>query len=173
VANEQSQATSPIATLPHFLSIAIKYPIIEINSSFGTSLHNKALIKTYPSMPISQSSYLMCAQTQRLVDSIEHNEIIAQTMHFSEFERLHETPLVDEACLELGKYKAPFCPQEIKNRENNTIKILFISKLSFRWYLWVLRMLVHQGVNSSKYHAFGFSSSLKGALAQTYLVYRV
>ena len=83
------ETAGAIAALLHLAAIGIEDSIAEIDVRLRRLFNQKNLVATHAKMAISQITQLLRRERYVLTNSIQNNEIVAQTMHFREFE-LHK-----------------------------------------------------------------------------------
>jgi hypothetical protein len=87
--NEAREATRAVPALLHFTTIGIEYTVTELCVWQRRPLDQQQLIATDAKVAIGDKTHLLTRQRNILVDRIDHNEIVTETVHFGEFE-LHD-----------------------------------------------------------------------------------
>jgi hypothetical protein len=86
VAHEAARAVS---ALLHFAAVGIENAVVEVRPGLARRLDLEDLVAADAEMPVGEESQLIRTQFDRPRAGVEHDEIVAQALHFCEFE-LHD-----------------------------------------------------------------------------------
>jgi hypothetical protein len=84
------EAARAVAALFDLAAIGVENPVTEIDSRLPRRLDQQYLVAADAEMTVGQMAQLFRRQRNLLANAVEDNEIVAQTMHFREFQ-LHST----------------------------------------------------------------------------------
>lgn len=84
VAHVPGKAARPIATLLHFGTIGVVDDVFKVDALAGRRTHRKNLVGPDPKMPIPQKTVVRRSQTQATTGLIQHDKVVAGTLHFGE-----------------------------------------------------------------------------------------
>jgi hypothetical protein len=76
----------PIAALLHLTAISVENTVAEIDTVLRRLLDQQNLVATDTKVAISQIAELFRRQGNMLANTVKDNKIVAQAMHFREFE---------------------------------------------------------------------------------------
>ena len=96
--DESHETAGAVAALADFTAIGIEYPVTKIGFFGLCAFDQQQLIKTNAEMTIGEDTNTATVQypvhNPGLVDSVDNDKIIAQTMHLAET-KLHIPCLID------------------------------------------------------------------------------
>ena len=84
IVHEAHKAARPVAALTHFSAIRIKNPVAKVGIGTGGFFDQQNLVATYAEVTVGNMAQLRGRQIDLLIDRVEDDEIIAQSMHFGE-----------------------------------------------------------------------------------------
>src|SRR6185369_8271037 len=84
--HETHETASTVATLLDLAAIGIEDAIAEIDAGLARFFNQQDLVATDAEMAVTQVAQLFRGQRNVLADAVEDNEIVAQAMHFREFQ---------------------------------------------------------------------------------------
>jgi len=82
VTHEAPRAVAALLDLP---SVGIEYAVMEVGTGLSGQFDLQDLIAPHPQMAVCDQPHLILCQGEGLNQSIQNHEIIARTVHFSEF----------------------------------------------------------------------------------------
>jgi hypothetical protein len=86
VMHETHEAAGAIAALLDLATIGIEDAVAEIDTGLARLLDQQDLVTADTEMAVGQVNQLFRAEGNLLAHAVEDNEIVAQTVHFGEFE---------------------------------------------------------------------------------------
>jgi hypothetical protein len=84
--NKAGKTACAIAALLHFAAIRIVYTVPELGSLARGALNQQQLVTAYTKMPVRDKTYLVASELDVLVNSIDDDKVVADTVHFGEFD---------------------------------------------------------------------------------------
>ena len=84
--NETYEAARAVAALLDLAAIGIEDAVAKIDARLAGRVDQQNLVAADAEMTVGQIAQLLRGQRNLLADAVEDNEIVAQTVHFREFE---------------------------------------------------------------------------------------
>ena len=88
--NKTGKTACAIAALLHFAAIRIVYAVPELSTRARGTLDQQQLVTAYTKMPVRDKTHLLASELDVLVNSIDDNKVVTDTVHFGEFD-LHDS----------------------------------------------------------------------------------
>jgi hypothetical protein len=89
--HKANKAAGTVATLLNLAAIRIENPVAEINTRLAWFFNQQNLIAADSKIPVGQKTQLRRSQRNLLTNAVQDNKVVAQTVHFREFE-FHKRP---------------------------------------------------------------------------------
>jgi len=96
VAHKARKAARAVAALLDLTTIGIEYAVTEIDIGARRTLDDQHLVAADTEAPVGQAPHLLGGQRHALVDGIDHDEVIAEAVHFGETQHVYRLALASD-----------------------------------------------------------------------------
>src|SRR6185503_9740892 len=84
VAHVTHEATRAVAAMLHFAAVRVEDPIVEVGAGRARRLDQQELVAADPEMAVGDAPDPGRVELDFLVDGVEHDEVVARTLHLGE-----------------------------------------------------------------------------------------